>query len=188
VARQHLELIPPVPGADFVRAREIQLRAILNQYAGRYDLVVVDPIALAFPVENENNNSEATQQYALFRELSQRFGTTFILAHNTGIESDRSRGASARRDRVDAEWIFKATGTSRRSLVLDKDRLMNLNTTLQFEFAPGLNYTLLSVKGTTPVVTKRNEYETRVLDALEAAGGRIETRGALEHALGITSC
>ena len=173
VLRQHLEHIPAVPRLDFVRVEEERLRRLLEAEAATYDVVIVDPLALAFPVPDENDNALANRQLALFNKLKRAHGTAFVLAHNTGVEGERSRGATARKDRVDLEWILSALSQLVRKLTLDKDRLGNLHTTIEFEFAGDLDFRLLTVNH--PPTTKVEDLAARVLREF-ATWGPAETR------------
>lgn len=185
VLKEQFDAITPVEGLDYVRCDGPKLKTLLNRHARDYDVIVLDPLMMGLPADDENDNSEANRQLVVFKKLASRHGTSFIVTHNTGVgetSSGRGRGASARRDRVDVEWLYMQnarTGGGRR-LTITKDRNGAKGTVLDLEFDGDLDFQL--IRQVLPRFTKADAMLARVL---EAPWTGEQSRGALAEHLGI---
>ena len=120
-----------------------------------FDVVIVDPLLVAYPVEDENNNMEASAQVLAFKDLAKGTGAGIVVVHNSGRRKEEApdddaffgRGASARSDRADVGINFRKAGPSRRYLTVVKSRRSNLGVRIDFEFAGELDYRLTSPSG-----------------------------------------
>lgn len=126
--------------------------------ADKYDVVIVDPLMVAYPVPDENDNARASEQMEHFKELARETQVGIVLVHNTGRKAldggheapFAARGASARTDRADvALTLHKGEGT-RRSLEVVKSRRKNFGDRIAFEFEGELGYRLLSGTDSQP--------------------------------------
>jgi archaellum biogenesis ATPase FlaH len=162
VLKHQLTAIPPVPGLDFVRATAGTLLGVLADQAKSYDVVIVDPLMLAVPVHDEDNNALANGQMSHFIALKAKHGTTFILVHNMGLEAGRARGATARKDRADLEWQLTRKGAAGLLLKLTKDRLHNNKVALELSFTGVLDYKVVS--SSAPVAEKPQTIHATILD------------------------
>jgi len=94
-----------------------QLKSELEQFFKQHwmpDLIFVDPLSLAFPSSNENDNAEATRQMKYIRNRVSDWETTIILVSHAGKRDiygvGHNRGASARPNLADITWNFHSLG------------------------------------------------------------------------------
>ena len=82
--------------------------------AGRYTLVILDPIANLFNTKDENSNGEAAQHGKALTALSRETGACIVAVHHTGKQEggNYGRGASARLGAADVGMVFRARGES----------------------------------------------------------------------------
>jgi hypothetical protein len=200
---EHLETIGTHPNLHFVEpddlVRGAGLIEGLKELAGaaRYDLVVVDPLMDAYPVESENDNAQAITQMLAFRDLARQTETGVVVIHNAGkkaqdLEDDDAflgRGATARADKADVGINFvRGRGELERALVVAKSRQANLGDRIEFRFAENLGYELidLDAPGPTGKVTLHDD----IVSAVEAklASGQIEVpRKEIQEAVRLSS-
>src|SRR5262249_17763991 len=136
VLTEHLRLIGTHSNLDFLELSEDPLRGpgLMSALAhiveaGRYDVVIVDPLLDAYPVENENDNAQAVEQMLAFRSLARRTGAGVVVVHNVGRRGETAkdphspflgRGASARQDKADVGLNFLTNGENRRQIYVPK--------------------------------------------------------------------
>jgi hypothetical protein len=177
-------------GPALIKALEAMIRV------ARYDLVIVDPLLVAFPVQSEDDNAEATAQMGQFRELARRTDAGVVLVHNSGRRGEREssedetffgRGASARMDRADVGINFRKKNPTQRYLKVVKSRRKNLGERIDFEFSGQLAYRLLSPSQTikTPPEQDLMPEVLRVVREEQAAGRLVTSRKAIAKSLGI---
>lgn len=177
VLKRHTSIIPSALGLDFVRVQEAELLKCLSKEAMNYDVVFVDPLMLAIPVTDEDDNALANAQMKHFEDLKTAYGTTFILIHNIGLAGGRGRGATSRKDRCDFQWLYTKEGErseGRRKLVLDKDRGYNNFETIHLEFTGELDYRVIEDKkplGDRILVWKRQHPGLQAKSVIRAAVG-----------------
>jgi RecA/RadA recombinase len=191
-------------GPELIRRleRAIRLR--------RYDLVIVDSLIEAFPVEDENSNDDASLQMVAFRRLAQSTTAGIILVHNTGLKQASSknkatkkglcRGASSRVDRADIVLNYTDEGSDERALTVVKSRSSNLGEQIRVRFSGELGYKVIESTAVSQTTIEKHqtdsvlivEQETRqerpevsrktIMDQLQIAEGS-PTSQALDRAL-----
>jgi RecA-family ATPase len=115
VLKRQLSAIPPAPGLDFVRVKGANLLGLLAEVAQQYDVIFIDPLMVAVPVQDEDSAALANAQMKYFINLKTAYRTAFVLVHNMGLETGRARGSTARKDRADFEWQLSRKGSFRAS-------------------------------------------------------------------------
>ena len=110
---------------------------MLKAVAHHYDVIIVDSIMIASPVNDENSNSEANRQIVPFIKIARKSKAAILLLHNSGEgnpkDKFKSRGATARVDRPDMVMNLDDLGGGKRRLKVVKSRYPNLGQTLEFE-------------------------------------------------------
>ena len=102
-------------------------------------VVFVDPLLVAWPCQDENNNAEASEQMRHLKEIARATNTLIVALWNMGEgyvkEKFRARGATGRLDRVDLALNYSEESDTRRKLTIVKSRYGNLkeSITVQFE-------------------------------------------------------
>jgi hypothetical protein len=153
--------------------------------ATRYDVIIVDPLALAWPVKDENDNAEANRQMTPFVDLAHQFGAAIVLVHNAGEGNVKAkfkaRGATARTDRADIVLNLDEAGSTTRRLTVAKSRFGNVNDSIEFQFAGERDYQL--TKAADQPASLKAAMERRVLDAIGQLGGEVKREPGNEERL-----
>ncbi|MBB3774047.1 hypothetical protein FHS55_004702 [Angulomicrobium tetraedrale] len=145
VAREHkistrslpISWFPDVP--DLAKLREVhalieRLRKVAKhlrrEHGVRLGAVIIDTLAAAFSIEDENSNAEAAKAIRLMNLMSEKLGVVVMPVHHYGKGSDTGlRGASAWRAGADAVLSVSAERDqtsghcSNRRLALTKSRV-----------------------------------------------------------------
>jgi hypothetical protein len=157
---------------------------------GEFDVLIVDPLAEAYPVKDENDNAQATQQMIAFKELAQRTGAGVVLVHNSGrrrenASSDKflGRGATARADRADVAVNFTIKSSSERELSVSKSRTDNLGERIIVRFAGELGYELVesSAPSQTVIAGLQEKTVTFVREKAQQGQLEVERRAMMEY-------
>ena len=102
-------------------------------------VVFVDPLLVAWPCLDENNNAEASEQMRHLKNIARETNTLIVPLWNMGEgyvkEKFRARGATARLDRVDVALNYTEVSDTRRKLTIVKSRYGNLKESVTVEFA-----------------------------------------------------
>lgn len=144
VAKEHRGIATTLPIAHFASALNLsdgadvikfcdKLREIGDEFSVRFGVrlgtVIVDTVAAAFAMENENDNAEAAATIRRLNEIQTATGALIVPVHHYGKSEDTGlRGASAYRAGADVVLSVlavrdKATGAvSNRRLALAKSR------------------------------------------------------------------
>ena len=148
------------PSDNLVFAREMPL--LLSSTAGQDELindirewnvcvVFIDPLSVAWPVRDENDNAEADRQMWRLKEIAVATGTLLIATWNMGEgyvkEKFKARGATARLDRVDLGLNYTEVSDTRRKLTIVKSRYGNMKESITVEFAGDFGFE--AVEGVT---------------------------------------
>ena len=145
---------------------------------GKYDVLIVDPLMEAYPVKDENDNTEANTQMLACRRVAQRTRAAVITVHNSGIKSRKGkfkgRGASSRVDRADVSMNFMILNETNRLIQVTKARGSNLNDSIKFRFAGDLGYELIESTGSNPGMELEFQVKTLAAVREEASQGRHE--------------
>ena len=114
-------------------------------------VVFVDPLLVAWPCLDENNNAEASEQMRHLKDIARETGTLIVPLWNMGEgyvkEKFRARGATARLDRVDVALNYTEVSDTRRKLTIVKSRYGNMKESITVEFAG--DYGFEAVEGVT---------------------------------------
>jgi len=163
------ELIPEKRGQDLIRRLNTAIRS------WHYDLVIVDSLIEAYPVEEENSNDEASQQMVAFRQLAQATSVGVILVHNTGLKQSGSnnkaknkglsRGASARVDRADIVLNYTVEDRAERLLTVVKSRSNNLDEQIRVRFSGDLGYEVVESSAVSQSTIEK--YQADILRAVQ---------------------
>jgi archaellum biogenesis ATPase FlaH len=166
------------------------LKALVHRH--KIDLVIVDPLMVAYHVEDENNNAQANEQMEPFREVVRETQAGIVLVHNTGrkvqdaghADPFAARGASARTDRADVALALHKVGEGRRSLEVVKSRRRNLGERIHFAFDGELGYRLVDPTH-GPAPRDWGAEAERVVREEQAAGRAAAARKTIQERLGI---
>jgi len=151
--------------------------------SNQYDVVIIDPLMEAYPLESENDNAEANKQMLAFRNLARETNAGVIVVHNSGLRKDKSkkgsekflgRGATSRVDRADVSINFTSEGPTTRRLFVAKARGKNLNEEIRFRFAGNLGYELISSSSQEPAVLDTLDSEILALMECKVTESRHE--------------
>jgi len=145
---------------------------------GKYDVLIIDPLMEAYPVKDENDNTEADTQMLACRRVAQRTSAAVITVHNSGIKSRKGkfkgRGASSRVDRADVSMNFMILSETDRLIQVTKARGSNLNDSIKFRFAGDLGYELIESSSSDPAMEVDFQMKTLETVREEASQGRHE--------------
>ena len=188
---EHLTNIGTADGLDFIHPETLERGATLvdflssNVRSGRYEVIIVDPLVEALPVQDENSNALANTQMTAFRDLARQTNAGVIVVHNSGLRKDKSkkgsekflgRGATSRVDRADVSINFTSEGPTTRRLFVAKARGKNLNEEIRFRFAENLGYELISSSTQDTTVVDAVSQDIVALMKSEAAEGCHELK------------
>jgi len=115
--------------------RKDLISAIRDWDAG---VVFVDPLLVAWPCLDENNNAEASEQMRHLKNIARETNTLIVPLWNIGEgyvkEKFRARGATARLDRVDVALNYTEVSDTRRKLTIVKSRYGNMKESVTVQF------------------------------------------------------
>ncbi len=145
----HRQLVRAIGTSDnLLFAREMP--RLLSSTAGQDELmdairewhvrvVFIDPLSVAWPVHDENDNAEADRQMWRIKEIAVATGTLIVALWNMGegqLKAKwRARGATARLDRVDLALNYTELSETERRLVIVKSRYGTLGRDMTVRFA-----------------------------------------------------
>ena len=182
--------LPPLErGPELIGRLESAIRA------HGYDLVIVDSLIEAYPVEEENSNDHANNQMVAFRRLAKSTGAGVILVHNTGLKqhdgqkSSRkglARGASSRVDRADLVLNYTVEPKGERQLTVVKSRSNNLGEHIRVRFSGELGYEVIASAAAVHSAIEKLQADSLRVVQQEVSQGRVKvTRKTIMEALGI---
>jgi len=176
IRSENLSAIGDAPGWNFFSQYDVDpgkpLMAQLQEtvQSGRYDIVIVDPLMEAYPVVDENSNTEAIKQMLVFRRLARTTGAAVVVVHNSGQrrrgkadDKFSARGATSRVDRADVSINFTSVkdAPTLRVLYVTKSRSSNLNESMVVKFSDELGYALVSATG--PEQSVVTEWQAKIV-------------------------
>jgi hypothetical protein len=204
----HLQIIGTHSNLDFLEPDDlvrgpklIEALKGLVQAAG-YDLVIIDPLTDAYPVEDENDNSEAVRQMLAFRDLARAASVGVVVIHNIGRRGQHvhdeedaflGRGASARPEKADVSINFLKDPDepeTRRILKVAKSRQPNLHQRIVIRFAGVLGYELADPKPDRSAASGTVKTATRCVEIAQSeknAGRAPVTREMFRTHLELTT-
>jgi RecA-family ATPase len=173
------DLSPEKRGPELIRRLETAIRS------RHYDLVIVDSLIEAYPVEDENSNDDANGQMVAFRRLAKATLASVILVHNAGLkQSDRnkatkkglSRGASSRVDRADIVLNYTIEAVGERQLTVVKSRSNNLGEQIRVRFSGELGYEVIASSAAIHTAIEQCQVDSVRVVQEETDQGRKEVR------------
>ena len=183
-------LSPASRGPELIRRLEAAIRS------RHYDLIIVDSLIEAYPVEDENSNDAANVQMVAFRRLVHATSVGVILVHNTGLKQSGarnkaknkglSRGASARVDRADIVLNYTVEDHAERLLTVVKSRSSNLGEQIRVRFSGDLGYEVVTSTAVAQATIVRLQADSVRVVTEETTQGRPEvTRKTIREKLHI---
>jgi len=149
-------------------------------------VVFIDPLSVAWPVRDENDNAEADQQMWQIKKMAKATNTLIVALWNMGEgqmkPKFRARGATARLDRVDLALNYTELSETERRLLIVKSRYGNLGRDMTVRFAGEFGFEAARVISiAAPSQTQLIEAHIVTL-VLEGPQSRQELLAALEQA------
>lgn len=161
--------------------RQELLDTIRHWHAG---VVFVDPLLVAWPCRDENDNAEASEQMRHLKDIARATDTLIVALWNMGEgyvkEKFRARGATARLDRVDVALNYTEVSETRRKLTIVKSRYGNLRESITVQFAGDLGFKAVAGVEVSPSQTQLIEAHIVTL-VTEREYGRQELLAALKE-------
>lgn len=205
IIAEHLDTIGTAAGWDFLDLTDLprgkDLTRILSEEikAGPYDVVIIDSLMEAYPVDDENDNPEAAEQMLTVRKLAHDTGAAIVVVHNAGQKAlakkkrtdakNLARGATARMDKADIVLNYTINGpkdSDERVLEVVKSRGRNLNDKIVVRFAGELGFQVVTESKVSEGVAKKTEGDVlAILGILSAEGETEPSRGTILLRLGI---
>lgn len=173
------DLSPEDRGPELIRRLDSAIRS------HRYDLVIVDSLIQAYPVEEENSNDHANDQMVAFRRLANNTGAGVILVHNAGLKQRNgnrannkglARGASSRVDRADIVLNYTIAAPTERQLTVVKSRSNNLGEQIHVRFSGELGYEVIASAAASHSAIEKLQAESVRIVHEEVSMGRLEVR------------
>ena len=134
-------------------------------------ILIIDPLSMAYPVEDENNNSEADCQMQRMKQLAVNLNCVVFAMWNMGTahvkDTFKARGATARIDRTDIALNYTRLANGNRRLQVVKSRYSNPGASIELKDAGDLKFEVVKHRDGNEAVkesTKRQE----AMDAIMA--------------------
>jgi len=114
-------------------------------------VIVLDPLSVAFPVADEDNNSEANYQMWNIKQIAMELHCVVVVLWNMGQgnvkDKFKARGATARVDRSDLGMNYIELNDNTRQLKIVKSRYATINEVLTLRFAGDMGFESLEGSG-----------------------------------------
>ena len=108
------------------------------------DVVFIDPLPMAWPVRDENDNAEADRQMSAIKRLAVELNLVIVALWNMGggnpKEKFKARGATARLDRVDLAINYTEVTDKTRQVKIVKSRYGTLGNVYALQFTGNLGF------------------------------------------------
>ena len=119
------------------------------------EVIIIDPLPVAWPVQDENDNALADQQFSRLKQLAVKSNCLIIALWNMGEgqmkKKFKARGATARADRSDIVLNYSDSGTDGRRLEVVKSRWPgSVGQKLHLKFAPSLGFQAVDAGDDSP--------------------------------------
>ena len=115
------------------------------------DVIVLDPLSVAFPVADEDSNSEADYQMWNIKQIAMELHCVVVVLWNMGQgnvkDKFKARGATARVDRSDLGMNYIELNDNTRQLKIVKSRYATINEVLTLRFAGDMGFESLEGSG-----------------------------------------
>lgn len=205
IVAEHLSAIGTADGWDFMDLKDLLRGADLTKTLadvlslGAYDVAIIDSLMEAYPVHDENDNSEAAKQMLTVRKLAHDTGAAIVVVHNAGQKAlakkkksdvkNLARGATARMDKADVVLNYTINGpkdSDERVLEVVKSRGRNLNAHIVVRFAGDLGFEVVTNSTVSDGVVRTLEIGIlALLGQLNSEGERDVSRSAILLRLGV---
>ena len=159
VFREHAEIIGrsenlvfarSLPTLDSPKGAE-EFLSVCRQFSP--DVIFLDSLAEAWPVQDENDNAEASNQMLAIKMIAKSLGCTVVVTWNMGEgnvkERFKARGATARVDRSDIVLNYTGLTDNTRQLKIVKSRYGTLNKVLTLRFSGELGFEVVDANITS---------------------------------------
>jgi RecA-family ATPase len=178
------------PSLAFVRS----MPQTLNTGPGREDLkqairewepkvVIIDPLPVAWPSADENDNAEADRQMTALKQIAVETETVIVVLWNMGegqVKAKlRPRGATAWVDRADLVINYTEHGENTRRLAIAKSRYGTLGQSIAVRFAGHFGFEPTVLLSTT-IPSHLQEIKARIK---ELASQGLRTRKEIVEAV-----
>ena len=121
--------------------------------------VFIDPLPMAWPVRDENDNAEADRQMTAMKHLAVETNCVVVVLWNMGEgfvkEKFRARGATARVDRPDLVLNYTELARKARRLKVVKSRYGTREEEIVLGFAEGLKFEVREAPEPLPTTTSQ---------------------------------
>ena len=115
------------------------------------DVVVLDPLSIAWPVRHEDDNAEADRQMWRLKQMAVSLNCVILALWNMGEgnpkEKFKARGATARIDRSDLALNYTELTETTRQLKIVKSRYGTRGLSLTLRFAGDMGFDAVDVAG-----------------------------------------
>ncbi len=149
--RTLVETIGRSDGLAFMRelanleSSAVQQRLLVKAKEWEAEVIIIDPVPVAWPVLDENDNAIADQQFSRLKQMAVESHCLVIGLWNMGEgqakKKFKARGATARIDRSDVVLNYSGSSSDARQLEVVKSRWPgSLGQVLNLRFAPGLGF------------------------------------------------
>ena len=112
------------------------------------EVIIIDPLPVAWPLVDENDNAEASRQMAAIKELAVQTSSIILTLWNMGEgqvkEKFRARGATARLDRADLGLNYDEIAQSTRRLKVAVSRYGTRGESITLRFAGELGFEVVA--------------------------------------------
>jgi len=137
------------------------LKNAIRRWGAR--VVVIDPLMVAWPIRDENDNAEADRQIWQLKEIAVAESILVIAIWNMGEgyvkEKFRARGATARLDRADLALNYSESSPTTRQLKIVKSRYDGIGESITLQFADDHGFKAVEAMAIAPLS------QTQVIEA-----------------------
>jgi archaellum biogenesis ATPase FlaH len=141
-------------------------------YNFRPDVVILDPLTVAWPVDDENDNAKADRQMWGLKEMTMALNCVFICLWNMGEgnvkDKFRARGATARIDRSDLALNYLELTENTRQLKVVKSRYGTLGMSLTLRFAAEMGLEAVDASDNTSIPSEIASFQQRIRELTES--------------------
>jgi len=134
--------------------------------AFKADVVFIDPLPVAWPVRDENDNAEADKQISAVKRLAVELNLVIVALWNMGggnpKEKFKARGATARLDRVDVAINYTEITDKTRQVKIVKSRYGTLGNVYALQFKGDLGFDSADLTQLTGGPTEISEIKNRL--------------------------
>ena len=154
------------------------------------DIVIIDPLSVAWPCRDENDNAEAARQMWALKQLAVNTGTVIVAVWNMGEgkvkEKFRARGATARLDRADLGMNYTGAAGTIRLLKIVKSRQGTLGKGLTLKFSGDFGFEAADVQiAVSPTRLAQQQQDiVNFMNEKRSAGQFVVRRKEMVEALG----